>query len=121
MPEGTNRMIETELERVKDNQSELYELDRKRQQDIATMRSDITEIKTEQKFIKEDVTELKTDMAGVKTDMAEFKTNQKEMQQDIKSIRSSIENHRWQPKDYVAVIVAVLALVGTVLSTVLAH
>lgn len=113
-----HEILVQELDRVKNNQSELYSLDRERREQLSDIQNSITQIREENQNMKNDITELKTDMSSVKADMGTVK-------QDLASVKTSITKieantkKSWEPKDYVAVIVAVLAMAGTVLSAIL--
>lgn len=123
-------LLEKEINRCKDNEQELYTLDRKRAQDMAEIKSDIAEIKADHKNMKEDIIEFKKDLNIVKLEQAEMKTDVKDLkklqevtQQEVKSLKTLTENSlskkKWEPKDWTVVIVALLSLAGTIITAFL--
>lgn len=119
-------LLISELERVKNNESQLYELDRKRQTQLADIQSSISEIKVKNQNMENDIQELKTDMSHVKTDMSEVKTDVSEVKAVVTNLDATVNeinkraaSKRWQPQDYVAIIVAALALAGTIVTALL--
>lgn len=114
-------MIVQELSRMKDDESQLYELDRQRQATAAQMQSDITEIKTEQKQMKKDLKDLGDKMdqnnsrlALVEIQMNTMQSDVAKINENINSISKNLNEKKWTPKEYVTIIVALLSLIGTI-------
>lgn len=111
-----------EIDRVKNNQTDLYSLDRKRAETLSDMQSDIAEIKTDSQHMKQDITELKEKLETVeknqvdmKEDQIEFKSDLKEIKTDMKELKENFKGTRWQPKDICVIIVAIISLLSSVL------
>lgn len=122
--------LEKEIQRCKDNEAELYQLDREQSKVMNEIQRDVTELKIGTKKMEEDVKQLKTDMAEVKTkvdsqaiETEAIKAGMNEIKTEVKEIKSitmkQAEKKHWEPKDYVAVIVAALALIGTIFTATL--
>lgn len=103
-----------ELQRVKDNQSELYSLERKKSDEMSEIKEDIATLKQSGKTMQQDIEELKNGMEEVKATTSALKTDVKGLKQDMTDIKESIQNKKWKPADYVAIIVAFISMVGTV-------
>lgn len=132
MPCEAHNMMENELSRIKDNQSELYSLDRQRQKEIADMTADVREIKAEQQTMKEDINELKIGMSEANTKITGLDNKVDKINiemENVKAVTSSMNDKltqftakaKWQPKDYCVVIVAVLSLIGVIVSAILSY
>lgn len=118
-----HELLESEINRCKDNEQELYELDRKRAQTMAEIQKDIAEIKTDHKHMKEDIQEFKKDLGAVKSnqsemklDVKELKQNMQQVQAEVKDVKSLLQTKKWEPKDYCVIIVALLSLAGTIIT-----
>ena len=127
-----HNIIENEINRLKDNDRELYSLDRKRQQEIAEMTADVRVIKNEQQIMKKDITELKSRMDEVNEKTADMCQKVDRITTDIENVKKltgSMNNTlnqymnkpKWQPKDYCVVIVAALSMIGVIVSAVLSY
>lgn len=127
-----HNMIERELSRIKDSQSELYALDRQRQKDIADMTADVREIKTEQQTMKKDVNELKASMSEVNERINKVDNKMDKMGTDISNLNNVVtninqkvnqmtENKKWQPKDIALIVVAALSMTGVIVSAILTY
>ena len=127
-----HNIIERELNRIKDNQSELYSLDRQRQKDNAEMAADLREIKTEQQVMKKDITELKTSMSEVNDRVNTMDNKMDKMGSDISNLNTVVtninqkvnqmtENKKWQPKDIALIVVAALSMTGVIVSAILTY
>lgn len=125
-PCAAHDLLVSELDRVKDNQSELYELDRKRSDDMSEIRSDIATLKSAGSIMQKDIEDLKTGVTEVKNvtselknDIIQVKSSVSGMQLDISKIKESIQGKKWKPADYVAIIVAFISMIGTVAVTII--
>ncbi len=127
-----HNIIERELNRVKDDLSELYTLDRQRQKESAEMAADLREIKTEQQVMKKDITELKTSMSEVNKSVNAMGSKMDKMGSDISSLNNVVtninqkvnqmtENKKWQPKDIALIVVAALSMTGVIVSAILTY
>lgn len=127
-----HNIMERELNRIKDNQSELYSLDRQRQKDNAEMAADLREIKTEQQVMKKDITELKTSMSEVNDRVNTMDNKMDKMGSDISNLNTVVtninqkvnqmtENKKWQPKDMALIVVAALSMTGVIVSAILTY
>ena len=99
MGSEVQEMLERELNRCKDNEQELYSLDRKRAEQMAEIQKDITEVKTK-------MDDLETDVAEIKIEVKEIK----------RITTENSQRKKWEPKDYCVVIVALLSLIGTIIT-----
>lgn len=125
----SHNMYQKEVERLKDDISQLYNLDREQQKYMSELRADITKIKTDNSYTKDsiaqlqtDVANVKTDVANVKTDMSEVKVNVSSIEKEIKTLNKKLENNEksvWKPKEIAVVIVAALSLIGTLATALL--
>lgn len=127
-----HNIIENELNRIKDNESELYSLDRQRQKEIAEMKADVREIKTEQLNMKKDINVLKNGVSETNTRLNKVEKKVDTLQTELESIKdvtTSTNNklealtkqHKWQPKDYTVVIVAAFSMIGVIISAILSY
>lgn len=125
-----HELLEREIERCKNNEQELYTLDRTRSQTMAEIQQDIAEIKVDSKNMKEDLKEFKQDLSTVKQEQSEVKTDVKdlnkkveEVQIEVKEIKKIVEKtvqkKKWEPKDLAIVIVALLSLIGTIVTALI--
>lgn len=125
----THNMCQKEVDRLKDDVSQLYDLDREQQKYMSEMRADITQIKTDNSYTKNSIAKLQTDMqnvktdvANVKTDMSDVKVNVSSIEKEIKTLNKKLENNEktvWKPKEIAVVIVAALSLIGTLATAIL--
>ena len=121
-----HNLLEKELTRIKDNQAELYSLDRQRQQKIAGIQSDVTVIKTKQAQMEQDIKELdlkvtqtneKVQTVDTKVETINIKVD--EMSQDVKFLTQKMCEKKWTPKDKAPIIVALISLLGTIIVALL--
>lgn len=121
-----HNLLTEELNRVKDDISEIYTLDRVREKTMSEIKEDVTELKVKQNIMNEDIKALKVGQAELdnkvtKLDKTVSTINEttNNMQNDIKSIKTVMNDSKWQPKDYVVIIVALLSLAGTIITALI--
>lgn len=119
-----HNMCSQELSRLKSDVGNLYDLDRETTKAMNQLMQDVTEIKTNHKNMKEDIKQFQIDMKEVKTDMSEVKKDMSDVKNEMRLISQKLEvknESKWQPKDKAIVVVAALALIGTVFSTIFTY
>lgn len=121
-----HNMLTEDLNRVKNDISDIYQLDRDRVKVMTDIKTDVTELKVKQEKMNEDIKELKKgqtelDNKVTKLDKTVSTINEttNNMQNDIKSIKTVMNDSKWQPKDYVVIIVALLSLAGTIITALI--
>lgn len=128
--DDTLELFRAELERCKNNEQELYSLDRQRAAAMSDIQQKVTKISTEQEVIKEDVKEFKKDLGSVvnkvegiesKVDKVEVKVDsiQLEVTQIKKITQEAAERKQWQPKDIAIIVVALISLIGTIVTALI--
>ena len=113
MPMENIDLIQSEIDRVKNNQNELYALDRKKAEVMASIQTDLAEIKVKNQNMENDIAELKTDISDLKKTAA-TKEDVAEIKADVQEIKATINSRKWQAKDKVAIITAFISLVGVI-------
>lgn len=115
-----------DIMRLKENDKELYDLDRKKTELIMELNTNLKEVVVEQKVIKKDVNELKDKMSKVETstaatnaDVNNLKSDMQEVKEDMKEVKQVVTSKKWQPKDIAVIVVAVLALCSSVITTLI--
>ena len=115
-----------DIMRLKENDKELYDLDRKKTELIMELNTNLKEVVVEQKVIKKDVNELKDKMSKVETstaatnaDVNNLKSDMREVKEDMKEVKQVVTSKKWQPKDIAVIVVAVLALCSSVITTLI--
>lgn len=101
-----------DVERLKNDVGDLYSQDRTAQADVAEIKQDIAEIKTDNKYIKTDLAEVKEKQAVMEQSINKINTAVNSINDTVKNINSS----KWTSKDYVAIITALLALAGVIVT-----
>lgn len=96
-----------ELKRVKNSQSELYQLDRNKAETMAEIREDVATLKADSKHTKEKVDSLCDEVGEIK--------------ESIGKIKTAVENKKWSPKDYIALVSTILSssVICIIISTIL--
>ena len=96
--------LTNELQRIKNSQAELYSLDRTRTETMAEIREDIATLKAQSKHTKEKVDDLCEEVCDIK--------------ESLETIKDAVEKKRWQPKDIIALVTALLSssVVGVIVS-----
>lgn len=112
-PMETMDLIQSEIDRIKNNQTDLYALDRKRSESMAHIEKDVAESKIKIQNMETDIQEVKSDVAQVKKDMA-TKEDLKQINESIKHINEKLDSRKWQPKDTAAIVTALLSLIGVI-------
>lgn len=125
-----HELLEREINRCKDNEQELYSLDRERSKVMAEIQQDLAEIKANHKNMKEDMQEFKKDMDLVKGGLSEVKEDVSGLKTDMSVVKTQVNKIKeiteaqaakkvWTPKDWAVIIVAALSLAGTVITAIL--
>ncbi|MBO7714441.1 MAG: hypothetical protein J6S85_12770 [Methanobrevibacter sp.] len=97
------KMIMQEIQHIKENQSQLYDMDRQRIETLAELKADNTNMKKDIEEVKDEIREFKDDMKSVKKDISEINTK--------------LNNKpRFTGKDIALIIVALIGLAGTILT-----
>lgn len=118
--DGTYSYLLQEITRIKDDERELYALDRERQKVMADIQQDIREIVTEHKSVKKDLETVHKEITGIKNNISEVNSKVSSIETKVDTITQTINNTAWTPKDKGIVIVAVLSLIGTLATALLA-
>lgn len=139
-----SELMQKEIDRVKENQSQLYSLDREKQKVMTDIQTDIAEIKAEHKNTKEDMSEVKKDVTEMKREISDINNTVSEVKHkvesleskfdvtdkkvdavkdevvaEIKTLKNDMNRNKWQPKDWCVIIVAAFSLIGTLLTAIL--
>lgn len=130
-------LLEREINRCKDNEQELYSLDRKRAEDMANIIEKIANITANQTHMQQEMSEFKNDIGqlDLKVEQLQAKFEQvegkvdnvnremPELKSEVKEIKKLVEiqsqRKKWEPKDYCVVIVAILSLAGSIITTLI--
>lgn len=96
---GAHEMFANELMRVKQNQTDLYNLDRKKMEEISLMQSKLAAIEEGQKGTKEDVAELKNgqkemtkEITAVKSDVSDVKLKVEKVESKVDNVESKVDS-----------------------------
>lgn len=128
--DDNTELLSREIERLKNNDQELYSLDRQRAATMSDIQQKVTKIQTEQEAMKEDLQEFKKDLGSVKdkVEVVDSKVDKVEtkvdsIQSEVSQVKGIIQNTAakttWTPKDKAIIIVALISLAGTIITAFL--
>lgn len=135
-------VLQNELSRVKNDISELYSLDRSRQEGYAEISERLARVETDHANVKVNMADVKNDLDKMKNELTSVKDKVEKVDAKVDRVDSKVDGvnmrvdnlkteliaeihkakeTRWQPKDWCIVIVAFLSLAGTVLTAILSQ